>query len=164
VDSRSIEEQLHRYYDIVRETDLPPEVEEELNAEADEVMAEIVRRRDEGAYSRFVAEVIAREYARLQRGQRNKPLCACGDALCPLSRGRLPPQLKPVKSRHFGEEDTKELIDEYEERHPEALIIREARQEWEQKEVELERRLRQLISRVKQHRTAAAKDTFSTEV
>lgn len=161
MDSRSIEEQLNRFYDIVRETNLPEGVEEELNAEADEVMAEIVRRRDEGAYSRFVAEVIAREHMRIERGERDRPMCACGDALCPLSSGKLPPQLRPIKSEHFGEEESKELIDGYEERHPEALVLREARREWERKEVELERRLRQLIARAKQHRESGTTTAYS---
>jgi len=157
----STKEQLDRAYSILSRADVPDDVADQIRSELRDVITKLSRRDGEGAYARYVSDVIGREYERKRRGERERPLCACSDPLCPLSDGRLPPQLRPQHSRYFGNRTSKELIDEYEETHPEAIILRDARREYEETGAEIDQQLIEITHRLKQYRERAAVEQFT---
>lgn len=71
-------------------------------------------------FQRFLQQHISEEY---RDDDREEPLCRCSYAECALKNGTLPGRVRRADDLQSG-------IDEFQERHPNAIILLEARQKW----------------------------------
>lgn len=79
-----------------------------------------------------------REAYRSERGDREEPLCECGNPLCPLKRGKLPPAIRE-------REDLTAAMYEYQERHPDAVVLLGAREALAEQKREIRTAFRKAI-------------------
>lgn len=109
------------------------DVEEEVRETIDEVREEYEELRGDGAYKQHVLAYIQSERDALKDGDREDPLCGCGTR-CAVKRGRIPPSIRRADSIEDG-------IHSYQERHPEARVLLEAREAWSEKKASVRKAL-----------------------
>ncbi|AUX09285.1 hypothetical protein AArcSl_1656 [Halalkaliarchaeum desulfuricum] len=99
-------------------------------------------------FERFLQQYIARAHRDYQSGDREEPLCRCSYAECDLKQGRLPGRVRTADSLQGG-------IDEFQERHPESVVLLEAREEWLSVIGEYRQILREVYADLEQARAEA---------
>ena len=114
--------------------------------EIDQIAARIHRDRP---FKRYLQQYIADQHSALDEGGREEPLCRCSYAECDLKRGRLPGRVRRAESLQSG-------IDDFQERHPEAVILLEAREEWLSLLAEYRQTLREVYHELEQARAGAS--------
>ncbi|QLH83397.1 hypothetical protein [Halosimplex pelagicum] len=114
-----------------------PEAEEEAREHLDEVRQEYEQLRGDSAYRQHVLRYIQEERESFQDGEREKPLCGCR-IRCPVKRGRIPARVRKADSIEEG-------IHAYQERHSEAIVLLEAKEDW----IEKKARVRKALSDAK---------------
>lgn len=88
---------------------------------------EPVSRKWERLYQPYGERQFLTRYIRNERdafresdGDRDEPLCECANPMCPLKRGELPPTIRDA-------DDLTAAMYRYQDRHPDAVILLEAR-------------------------------------
>lgn len=156
-----IQERLERYNDLLEDDDIPAETKAEVKAMVEPAVNELHRRRQPAAFARFVSGYLSQEFQRKSRGEREDPLCACDDELCPIKQGILPNYCYPRESRHLGaDEDAEDLIRDLMLSHPE-LAVSEAESLWVSRGADADRRLNHGVSRLRQAKHADLEAQFT---
>lgn len=119
--------------DDVIPTDIHRDAVERLNEH--EELRQTLARPD--PFRKFLSSYINAEHDRYVAGERDRPLCECDHAACELKRGALPGLVRREDNLDHG-------IDEYQDRHPDAVILVEARDEWTRMHAEYRSALREI--------------------
>jgi hypothetical protein len=86
-------------------------------------------------------ERFLQQYLRDERGkypdEREEPLCECGHPDCDLKQARLPACIRRADSVQAG-------IDEFQSRHPQGVVLLEAREEWNEQVADYRASLREI--------------------
>lgn len=102
---------------------IPDEAVEAAHDKLDEVSEIRERRERDTPFTSFLSWYLRTETQRFEAGERDEPLCECDYVYCDLKRGKVPGDVGRAESAADG-------IDAFQERHPEAVVLIEAREEW----------------------------------
>lgn len=153
--NESINEQVKRLNRQIARANLPDEVRNEVYQDISEAVTAVQKRSHEGAFEQHCASHVGREYSKLERGNRERPVCYCSDPACRIKRGLLPVQLISEHYQHFGTRGGRDRVTRYLQDHPQAIVIIEALRSWDWEAAKIERSLREAIADVQEHRTSA---------
>lgn len=124
-------------------------VDEEIRAHVQKTLAEVDEEWElidrEHAFRQFLHSFILEERDRFQDGDRETPLCTCGNPECSLKRGHLP-------GRILTADDLIDGIYSHQEKHPEARVLLEARDEWSEMRAKVRTHLREAKTVMEQRR------------
>lgn len=136
----------------------PPEVRQQVRETLSGVSTQWEKLTQPFGEHQVLSEHLRRERKRFRNGERDEPLCECRDPLCPLKQGKLP---APVRRR----EDLVAAMFEYQDEHPEAVILLEAREALAEEKAEVRDAFREALDllEVLDEKTQSVADLQSDE-
>lgn len=153
--------ELARDIQALRErTSVDAEIREQVQETLADVDGDWQRITREHAFRQFLHSFLLDERDRFQSGGRDDPLCTCGNPECSLKRGHLP-------GRVLTADDLIEGIYVHQEKHPEARVLLEARDEWSEMRARVRTHLREAKMVLEERRieeTTADEDETQQEV
>lgn len=143
-DPRERLDSIERHLD--RETvdpDLKAEVEEELPA----IYREYIALQSEQSFDQHLSKYISDQYKKRQNGGR-EPLCSCSQPTCPLTNGKVPPQVRYNSDAVLPQKSGRKRALEFIQKHRGAEVLHEVLETWDEREGELHREISKLHMRV----------------
>lgn len=134
---RNIDRKLSRIESLLNRPSIDSSVQRDAEKEMRDVYAELLALESDQAFINHVSEYVREQYEAYQRGDRDEPLCSCRNPCCHVKNGEVPPQLRRRGSGMILSRDPMTLVSEYIQDHPQATVMHELVQAWNEREGEL---------------------------
>lgn len=138
---RSIEDLAEDVRGLRERHQLDQDVLDDVRAKLDSISEDYEQIDRSNAFRHFLHGFLRRQRRRFKAGDRDEPLCECADPECSLKNGKLPGDVRLADDLLTG-------IYQHQERHPDAIVLMEARDEWASKRARVRVTLRECRDRL----------------
>ena len=143
-------EQLNIIEKVLRRSSVPSEVREEVDEELGTVYRELASLESKNAFENHMAEFISQAAVKRENDERG-PLCSCSNPTCPLTEGRVPPQVRIRGGPLFSHRKPEDLVSDYLMDHPGAEVMHEMIRAWHDREGDLYRRTQRIHAQLSEY-------------